>query len=86
MDASEALRSTDAPDDAPTRELDVRSMGPPKPLTETLETLAEIDDGEVVVQFNDRAPQMLYPKLEDRGFAYDTVEGDDVTVTTIWKA
>jgi len=86
MDATDALRSTDAPDDAPTRELDVRAMGPPKPLTETLETLAEIDDGEVVVQFNDRAPQMLYPKLEDRGFAYDTVENDEVTVTTIWRA
>ena len=86
MDATEALRVTDAPDDAPTRELDVRSLGPPKPMTETLETLAELDDGEVVVQFNDRAPEFLYPKLEDRGFAYDTVENDDATVTTIWHA
>jgi uncharacterized protein (DUF2249 family) len=86
MDATEALQRTDAPEDSPTRELDVRSLGPPKPLQNTLETLAEIDDDEVVVQFNDRAPEFLYPKLEDRGYTYDTVEGDDVTVTTIWKA
>lgn len=86
MDATQALRATEAPEDAPTRELDVRSLGPPKPLQKTLETAAEIDDEEVIVQFNDRAPEFLYPKLDDRGFAYDTVERDDVTVTTIWKA
>lgn len=85
MDATEALHVTDAPEEASTRELDVRSMGPPKPMTETLETLAQIDDGEVLVQYNDRAPEFLYPKLEDRGFTYDTVENDEVTVTTIWK-
>ena len=86
MDPTEALQTTDAPEDAPIRELDVRSLGPPKPLQNTLEMLAEIGDDEVVVQFNDRAPEFLYPKLEDRGYTYDTVEGEDATVTTIWKA
>lgn len=86
MDASEALQSTDAPADAPTRELDVRSLGPPKPLQKTLEMLVEIDDDVVLVQFNDRAPEFLYPKLADRGFAYDTIENEEATVTTIWKA
>ena len=86
MDATEALQTTDAPENAPIRELDVRSLGPPKPLQNTLETLADLDDETVVVQFNDRAPEFLYPKLEDRGYAYDTVEDDDATVTTIWTA
>ncbi|WP_276273894.1 DUF2249 domain-containing protein [Haloarcula litorea] len=78
------LPETNAPTDAPTERLDVRSLGPPKPLTETLETLATLDDDAVLVQYNDRAPQHLYPKLDDRGYAYETVETDDVTVTVIW--
>nr|WP_254279360.1 DUF2249 domain-containing protein [Halomicroarcula marina] len=79
------LRETNAPTDAPTERLDVRSLGPPKPLTETLEALADLDSEAVLLQLNDRAPQHLYPKLDDRGFAYDTVETDEVTVTAIWE-
>jgi hypothetical protein len=75
---------TDAPLDRGVRELDVRNLGPPKPLSETLETLPDLDD-EVLVQHNDRAPQHLYPKLDDRGYAYETVETDDATLTVIWE-
>lgn len=75
----------DVPADAPVRELDVASMAPPDPLVETLETLESLDDGTVLVQHNDRAPQHLYPKLDDRGYEYRTVESDDGVVTAIWR-
>jgi hypothetical protein len=78
------VSETTAPDDYEIEELDVRQLGPPKPLSETLERLAEIEDT-VLVQLNDRAPQHLYPKLEDRGYEYETVESDDTTITVIWK-
>ena len=73
-----------APTDLPTERLDVRNLGPPKPLKDTLETLAELDEDTVLVQLNDRAPQHLYPKLDDRGYEYGTAETDDAVVTAIW--
>lgn len=79
-----ALEATAAPEDCPTETLDVRQLGPPKPLTETLELLPELE-GTVLVQINDRAPQHLYPKLEDRGYTYETVTVEDATVTAIWQ-
>ncbi|MDQ2072654.1 DUF2249 domain-containing protein [Haloarcula sp. NS06] len=79
------VSETDAPDDTPTERLDVRSLGPPKPLKQTLELLADLDDDTVLVQFNDRAPQHLYPKLEDRGYDFESVETEDATVTVIWR-
>ena len=79
---------TDAPTDRPRGVIDVRSLGPPEPLKNTLETLADLPDETVLVQRNDRAPQFLYPKLEDRGYEYETLEdvGDDEVVTVIWRA
>lgn len=83
LDVARILDESDAPA-RPTTELDVRNLGPPKPMAETLETLPDLDD-EVLVQFNDRAPQHLYPKLDDRGYAYETIEYDEATVTLIWE-
>lgn len=80
-----AVGRTDAPTDRQRTVLDVRSLGPPEPLRRTLETLAELPDEDVLVQRNDRAPQFLYPKLEDRGYAYETVETDDEVVTVVWR-
>lgn len=79
------LTRTDAPTDAPVETLDVRQLGPPKPLSETLELLPELDDDTVLVQYNDRAPQHLYPKLDDRGYRYETVTQADMTTTVIWN-
>ncbi|ELY60700.1 DUF2249 domain-containing protein [Natronococcus jeotgali] len=76
---------TDAPTDRRRTVLDVRSLGPPDPLRRTLERLAELPDETVLVQRNDRAPQFLYPKLEDRGYAYETVETDEEVVTVVWR-
>lgn len=41
----------------------------------------------MLVQRNDRVPRFLCPKLEDRGYAYETVDadGDDEAVTVIWR-
>ncbi|WP_115863516.1 DUF2249 domain-containing protein [Halorussus litoreus] len=80
-----AISRTDAPSDRPREVLDVRELGPPKPLSETLETLPELDDDVVLVQVNDRAPQHLYPKLDDRGYVFETVEGEDAVLTAIWR-
>ncbi|MFC4544624.1 DUF2249 domain-containing protein [Halosolutus amylolyticus] len=83
---SSVIDRTDAPSDRPREVIDVRMLGPPEPLTETLETLADLDTETVLVQRNDRAPQFLYPKLEDRGYAYETVDLDDEVVTVIWRS
>lgn len=82
----EILAKTDAPADGSVETLDVRTLGPPKPLVQTLETLEELDSETVLIQYNDRAPQHLYPKLDERGYTYETVEDDGVTVTAIWDA
>lgn len=78
------LNRTDAPSDASVETLDVRQLGPPKPLRKTLERLPELGDETVLIQYNDRAPQHLYPKLDDRGYNYETVTQADVTTTVIW--
>jgi len=77
------IEESGAPEDQPIERLDVRELGPPKPLSETLELLEEMDGG-VLAQINDRAPQHLYPKLDDRGYDYATLETEDATVTLIW--
>ncbi|MFC7058440.1 DUF2249 domain-containing protein [Halovenus salina] len=83
VDTDTVVERTDAPA-SPRETLDVRQLGPPKPLAETLERLAELEET-VLVQLNDRAPQHLYPKLDDRGYAYETVETDEAVVTVIWE-
>lgn len=85
--AERAVERTDAPADRPHEVLDVRELGPPKPLTETLETLADFPDDAppVLVQVNDRAPQHLYPKLTDRGYEFETVTDAEAVLTTIWR-
>jgi hypothetical protein len=73
------------PSDRPVERLDVADAGPPTPLKRTLERLADLPDETVLVQYNDRAPQYLYPKLDDRGYAVETVETGDAVVTAIWR-
>jgi hypothetical protein len=86
MDATAAYRSaTDAPRDRPHELLDARDLAPPGPLQRTLETLPRLDDDVVLVQLNDRVPQLLFAKLDDRGYRYDTAEVDDGVVTAIWR-
>lgn len=79
------LRQTAAPTAATVETLDVRQLGPPKPLRKTLELLPELDDETVLIQYNDREPQHLYPKLDERGYSYETVVQDGTTTTVIWR-
>lgn len=80
----ERLAGTDAPLDRPSERLDVRELPPPKPLQETLERLSAMDDETVLLQYSDRAPQFLFPKLAERGYDFATVEGTDAVLTAIW--
>jgi uncharacterized protein (DUF2249 family) len=77
-------RFAEAPSDRPQHHLDARELPPPEPLRTTLERLAELDDETVLLQTNDRRPQHLYPQLEDRGYASETVEDGDTVLTAIW--
>jgi hypothetical protein len=78
-------RELDIPDDREIDSLDARELPPPKPLQKTLERVADLDEETVLVQLNDREPQFLYPKLDDRGFEYRTETVDDVALTAIWR-
>lgn len=75
MDLADLLADTDVPTDRPWERLDARDLPPPEPLTRTLERLAALDEGTVLVQLNDRAPQHLYPRLTERGYTFETVVG-----------
>jgi hypothetical protein len=79
------LSRTDAPDNRPCETIDACELPPPEPLRNTLEQLTEIEDSVVLVQLNDRRPQHLYPKLDDRGYVYETLETDEGVVTVVWR-
>lgn len=87
MDAVDTVLSeVGLPTDSPTQELDVRDLPPPKPLRNTLETLATLDAETILVQRNDRRPEHLYPKLDDRGYLYETIETENEVITVIENA
>jgi hypothetical protein len=85
VDTEALLAATAAPADRPRESLDARDLPPPRPLRESLEHLATLDPDTVFLQLNDRAPQHLYPELEDRGYRCETVEHDDLVVTVVWR-
>ncbi|RQG95878.1 DUF2249 domain-containing protein [Natrarchaeobius chitinivorans] len=85
MQYTAVVDRTDAPPDRPRTTLDVRSLGPPEPLKRTLEQLVDLPDEAVLLQRNDRVPQFLFPKLDDRGYTYESLELDDEVVTAIWR-
>lgn len=64
--------------------IDVVTAPPPKPLTRTLGELATLGDDELLVQVNDRTPEQLFPRLEQRGAEYASVDRGDTVVTAIW--
>ncbi|WP_255151250.1 DUF2249 domain-containing protein [Halorarius halobius] len=85
MSRSDPTAGTDAPGDRPVEHLDARELPPPEPLRRSLERLAELDDETVLVQVNDRVPQHLFPKLDERGYRHDTVETEEGVVTAVWR-
>ena len=83
MDASTVLDRDGVPNREHVETLDVRDLPPPKPLQETLETLEGMGEDAVLVQTNDRTPKHLLPKLEERGYAFESV-GEDPAYTAMW--
>ncbi|MFB6132351.1 MAG: DUF2249 domain-containing protein [Halanaeroarchaeum sp.] len=79
------LDHDDVPSSDEPETLDVRDLPPPKPLKRTLEELQSLPDGGVLVQINDRLPQHLFARLDDRGFAYRSTDGEPV-YTAIWES
>lgn len=78
------LSQTDAPQTRPCETIDTRGLAPPEPLENTLDQLEEIDESIVLVQLNDRPHRDLQSALTDRGYAYETFEDGETSVTVIW--
>lgn len=81
----EAIQDLGAPLDRPVETLDARDLPPPEPLQRSLERLAELDDRTVLVQYNDRIPRHLFPKLDNRGYAYAAEKDGEMAVTAVWR-
>jgi len=66
--------------------VDARGLEPPEPMQRILEALAKLPAGTTLRARTDRRPQLLYPKLEERGYRYETREiDDDGYETRIWR-
>jgi hypothetical protein len=83
-DVTAILDRTGVPADRERETLDARDLPPPRPLRDTLERLAALGDDVALIQFNDRRPRHLYPRLDDRGYRHETVEDGETVVTAIW--
>jgi uncharacterized protein (DUF2249 family) len=55
---------------APVRQLDVRDLAPPEPVTRTLAASEEMAEGEVLSVVFGREPLLLLPELAKRGHAW----------------
>lgn len=86
MDAAEILAVEGVPDDRTPIVLDVRELPPPEPLRRTMDRIVDLGSDEVLIQLNDRVPQHLLPRLEERGITYRTLETDGGAMTALWTA
>jgi uncharacterized protein (DUF2249 family) len=83
---SAASVGTHSPGDDSTVWLDVRGLQPPEPLVRTLAALETLPDGHVLVQLNERVPQLLLPMLAERGFACELDDSHaDRVLLRIWR-
>ena len=66
--------------------VDARGLEPPQPMQRILEALAALPAGATLRARTDRRPMLLYPKLDERGYRYETraVDGDGYE-TRIWR-
>ncbi|MCL5879126.1 MAG: DUF2249 domain-containing protein [Deltaproteobacteria bacterium] len=65
--------------------LDVRGLEPPGPMAMILETMAKLDPSKRLVVQHERVPMFLYPKLDEKGYTYETQEIDQRNVKLIIK-
>ena len=67
--------------------LDVTELEPPEPLERALQAVAALRAGCFVKMLHRREPLLLYPMLEERGFAWIARPGRDVPFEIlIWRA
>ena len=67
--------------------LDVSMLEPCEPLERTLAAIAELDEGDYLKVRHRREPHLLYPMLEQNGFAWRCVEtAPDQYHILIWRA
>lgn len=85
MDITPVERVDGVPDAETTKTIDVRALAPPEPLTETMDAIADLAPGELLVQVNDRVPQHLFPRLDDHGIEYESVETEEAVLTALWR-
>lgn len=66
--------------------LDVSHLEAPGPLQKTLEALEDLQEGQYLRLLHRRKPELLYPLLEKRGYAFHTSKGKQVAFEVlIWK-
>ena len=66
--------------------LDLRGLEPPQPLQRALEALVQLPANGTLTIHTDRRPMLLYPKLEERGFRYESAEAPaGGFLTRIWR-
>lgn len=80
MDPDKRIR-----EEADTVYLDVRGLEPPQPMAMILETLAKLAASKTLIVQHERIPMFLYPKLNEKGFSYETHEIDQHNVQLIIK-
>jgi uncharacterized protein (DUF2249 family) len=69
-----------------TLRVDVRGLEPPLPMLRILELLDRLSPGQRLVVTHERRPVLLYPQLEERGFAHQTKQAEPGEVQiTIWR-
>lgn len=64
--------------------LDLREMEPPEPFVQSLAALERLGEGQYLHLTHHRAPMMLYPELQPRGFVAETLEVDDLYHIFVW--
>lgn len=70
----------------PIRHLDNRGLLPPEPMIRILQTLEDLEAGQVLAAINDREPMFLFPELEARGYRICVDHQADGVYLTILKA
>jgi TusA-related sulfurtransferase len=79
-------REAPAIEDSRTVRLDVRGLQPPEPLMRTLAALETLPEGHQLVHVNSRVPQLLLPRLAERGFACELDESHaEQVLLRIWR-
>ena len=69
--------------DGNTLVVDVRGLEPPEPMVRVLEQLDMLRPGQRLEVLHERRPMLLYPQLDERGFAHETDEPEPGVVRII---